>query len=295
MQRFLPHSTVDSQSRIMGLALVFAVLMHIALFMLFEGLFKPKAYVVDQTSYRVSLHARADVSKSMPNPSPVVKQPPQVEPPPNTQVADKKTAPDSEAAASQVEAKPEPRHRKPQPPVKVSENLAKSSVEQVTSTEFKERRVSSAGPEDNAKPTAAVQQSASESTPKPIDKAMQQHTAAEPKQELAKTHEPSSLTADQPIEKVRKPQFQIGSPNNPKPTYPPRAINRGWEGDVVLGVHVDAEGTVTYVEILESSNVSALDFAAYSTVKDDWRFSPADEDERSLRGYVTVPISFRIN
>ena len=299
MQHFLPHRTAGIQNPLMIFAFVLAVLVHIALFFLLQGFFKPKAYVVDQTSYRVSLNARSDDSQVMPNPEPVVKHPPQVTPKHKQEKAFKKPLPEPVKEISTVVE--QPRLTPELPSVeqsqsdKPNENAATNSVEQVTSTKFKERRVSQAAPK--AKKTSPKSSpSASEQTPPTTDETIKQPENAEPiKQEVAEDQQPAIQPVAEPVEKVREPQFQIGSPNNPKPTYPQRAINRGWEGDVVLGVHVDADGTVTYVEILESSNVSALDFAAYSTVMDSWRFSPADEDERALRGYVTVPISFRIN
>ena len=81
---------------------------------------------------------------------------------------------------------------------------------------------------------------------------------------------------------TRQLDYQLGSQHNPEPEYPRRAIKRGWEGDVVLGVHVDVDGNVTYVEILESSHIGILDYAAHSTVAESWTFSPADESEREL-------------
>ena len=284
----------------MGLSLVFAMLVHVALFLVFEGFFKPKAYVVDQTSYRVSLNARANDSQVMPNPQPVVKQPAQVKPKPETDTPVKKTSPEPVKEDSKVvdkpELKPERLSEVPQQVAKHNEKAAPSTVEQITSTEFKKRRVSQAEPEVK-KPEPQAQLSTHKQTSLAPETQPKQIASAEPikRDAVAQEQKPAIQPVEESVEKVREPQFQIGSPNNPKPTYPQRAINRGWEGDVVLGVHVDADGTVTYVEILESSDVSALDFAAYSTVMDNWRFSPADEDERELRGFVTVPISFRIN
>lgn len=297
----------------MVFALVFAVLVHIVLYFLLEGFFKPRAYVVDQTSYRISLNARTDDAQVMPNPEPVVHIPANTSSPVRSRtktepvktlgktLEKKLPEPVKEVAKAEPKQtlKPELKSEVSQPPEKPNKKAAAKNVQQITSTEFKERRVNQPEPEANtqqAKSEKALSAGdAKPSEPASSEPTKQQVLAEQSQPKEAPTKESSKEPIEEPKPKLREPQFQIGSPNNPKPTYPQRAINRGWEGDVVLGVHVDADGTVTYVEILESSNVSALDFAAYSTVMDSWRFSPADEDERALRGYVTVPISFRIN
>lgn len=269
----------------MAFAVLLAVLAHVALYFALQGFFQPKAYVVDQTSYQVSLLARADDSETRTRSKAVSS------PPPETKAASQKQLNKVQETTDDVTPKPT---TKPVPaPAKVAEKAApKKQPKQVASSEFKERRVNQSEDEQVAavKPVSKVQP---QTTP---NKVLSQPLAeAKPAAEQPNKTEQKIVPIEEPQEEVREPEFVMGSPNNPKPVYPNRALSRGWEGDVVLGVHVDPDGTVTYVEILESSNVSALDFAAYSTVKDDWRFSPADEDERSLRGYVTVPISFRIN
>jgi TonB family protein len=299
------------QNRFMVFAFVFAVLVHVVLFFLLDGLFKPKAYVADQTSYRLSLNARADDSQITPDPESVVHipasqpSPAKAEPQTLPKKTIEKTSPEplkKIAKADQTEAlKPDEERQVPQQLAQPTKKATAKSVQQITSTEFKQRRISQPEREvkkpEQEEPEAKKRQVINEQASADIDAKPSDSADSEPaKQEaVAEQAQANETPAEEPLPKVREPQFQIGSANNPKPTYPQRAINRGWEGDVVLGVHIDADGTVTYVEILESSNVSALDFAAYSTVMDSWRFSPADEDERELRGYVTVPISFRIN
>lgn len=313
MQHFNVITTTNEQSRVMGLAVVFALVLHVFLFLLLEGFFKPKAYLADQTSYQVSIVSRSDQAPLQSNSEMVEEnlrdEQAQLEEPP-AEDAEKFTSESAEQTLAQNSAPSSPAEPTP---ASLSSDQAKTKLDkseaapdQLTSTEFKQARVNQF--ETDKSRATSLESELAETKPKvPLlatDKGQTADTSKKVEEEFAKGAEqkpmpkrdsPAEQPQEEPKEQLREPQFLIGSPDNPKPVYPQRALNRGWEGDVVLGVHVDANGLVTYVEILETSNVSVLDFAAYSTVKDSWRFSPADEEERDLRGFVTVPISFRIN
>ncbi|MFQ5503236.1 MAG: energy transducer TonB [Planctomycetota bacterium] len=58
---------------------------------------------------------------------------------------------------------------------------------------------------------------------------------------------------------------------NRPPRYPSRAIHLGWQGRVLLEVHVSDRGRVLLVRILESSGHGILDRAASKAIK-QWRF-----------------------
>jgi TonB family protein len=91
------------------------------------------------------------------------------------------------------------------------------------------------------------------------------------------------------------PQFKLGSFSNPRPEYPKMARNRGWQGDVIIGVHVNADGSVKSLEILKSSNYSPLDYSAWQTVKTKWTFKPAEHEGAPVPSFVEVPVSFRLS
>jgi protein TonB len=321
MQHFNVITTANSQSRVIWLAVVLALVLHVFLFLLLEGFFKPRAYLADQTSYQVALVSRAEQAPLNAN-SEVIEENLRDE----QEQLEEPAAKDTETFTSEPAKPAVAENRTPSSPVKptpvsipnelaaVQIDKAEAAPEQLTSTEFKRSRVkqSEAGNSQSTvleselaetKP-AEPAQSAEERTEERTEESTELSSVKGAAQTLTPTQaspselrqkQPQKQPQEKPQEQLREPQFLIGSPDNPKPVYPQRALNRGWEGDVVLGVHVDANGLVTYVEILETSNVSVLDFAAYSTVKDNWRFTPADEEERDLRGFVTVPISFRIN
>ena len=81
---------------------------------------------------------------------------------------------------------------------------------------------------------------------------------------------------------------------NPKPVYPPLAVNRGWEGKVLLRVSVSAEGTPLSVSIHQSSGHESLDDAAVEAVE-KWKFIPAKKGEKAVPCNVIVPINFSLN
>jgi periplasmic protein TonB len=81
---------------------------------------------------------------------------------------------------------------------------------------------------------------------------------------------------------------------NPPPHYPQAAQEEGWEGRVVLRVHVDASGHPVDVELHVSSGHDLLDQAALSAVR-HWTFVPAKRGTVPVDGWVDVPLDFRLN
>ncbi|MCP1481514.1 protein TonB [Pseudomonas chlororaphis] len=81
---------------------------------------------------------------------------------------------------------------------------------------------------------------------------------------------------------------------NPAPEYPSLAQRRGWEGTVLLRVHVLASGKPGEIQIQKSSGRQQLDDAALSAVK-RWSFVPAKQGDVAQDGWVSVPIDFKIH
>jgi protein TonB len=81
---------------------------------------------------------------------------------------------------------------------------------------------------------------------------------------------------------------------NPAPEYPEQAVERGWEGTVILNVHVLGNGKPDSVEIKTSSGRKVLDTAAIQTVK-RWSFVPAKQGETPVDSWVEVPIDFKLS
>ncbi|WP_309476979.1 energy transducer TonB [Trinickia acidisoli] len=82
--------------------------------------------------------------------------------------------------------------------------------------------------------------------------------------------------------------------HNPPPHYPQAAQEEGWEGRVVLRVHVDAGGHPVGVELHASSGHDMLDKAALTAVR-QWMFVPAKRGTVPVDGWVDVPLDFRLN
>jgi len=96
-----------------------------------------------------------------------------------------------------------------------------------------------------------------------------------------------------PVEKVTEPRGGAGYLDNPAPEYPEVAMERGWEGKVLMKVHVLAGGKPDSVAVLKSSGKEVLDDEAVRTVK-KWSFAPATRGTTPVDGWVTVPISFNL-
>ena len=97
------------------------------------------------------------------------------------------------------------------------------------------------------------------------------------------------------ISDTQESRFQIGSNDNPKPNYPSLAVKRGWQGEVILGVHVRPDGTIEHLTFVKSTNYGVLNFEAYETVRTSWHFKALeDDDEQSVSTYIEVPITFNI-
>ena len=96
-----------------------------------------------------------------------------------------------------------------------------------------------------------------------------------------------------PVEKVTQPSSGADYLNNPTPAYPDVAMDRGWEGNVLMKVHVLANGRPDSVSVIKSSGHDLLDDEAVRTVK-KWSFVPGKRGDTPIDGWVTVPITFNL-
>ncbi|BAN48744.1 energy transducer TonB [Metapseudomonas resinovorans] len=124
--------------------------------------------------------------------------------------------------------------------------------------------------------------------PKPAPEAVQP-TPAPP--QAATPPAPPAPPAPAP---VTPPSANAGYLKNPAPDYPSFAQRRGWEGTVLLRVHVLASGLPSEIQVQKSSRRESLDEAAIRAVK-RWTFVPAKQGEVARDGWVSVPIDFKLN
>lgn len=101
---------------------------------------------------------------------------------------------------------------------------------------------------------------------------------------------PDSQPAQEPL---TEPSFGAAYLRNPPPTYPGVAQQRGWQGTVLLKVHVLASGRPDHVGLASSSGHDSLDDAALEAVT-NWRFAPARRGDQAIDGWVQVPIEFKL-
>ncbi len=127
--------------------------------------------------------------------------------------------------------------------------------------------------------------------PKPAPKALEQPSA--PSQPTAPVAAPAPPAPPAPAP-VTPASANAAYLKNPAPEYPSLAQRRGWEGTVLLRVHVLASGKPGEIQIQKSSGREALDQAALSAVK-RWSFVPAKQGEVAQDGWVSVPIDFKIH
>lgn len=134
--------------------------------------------------------------------------------------------------------------------------------------------------------------------PKPAPKPKVQQLP--PVQQTPTVAEPDAIKVPAPPappapveEKVTPPSSGADYLNNPQPNYPEEAQDKGWEGKVVMKVHVQANGHPDSVTVIKSSGHDVLDDEAVRTVK-EWEFAPAKRGDTPIAGVVTVPISFNL-
>ncbi|GAM30534.1 putative TonB-like protein [Acinetobacter calcoaceticus] len=152
-------------------------------------------------------------------------------------------------------------------------------------------------------------------TPKPVQKHVEQLKPVEPhkaveqprlvaeplsknvvaapvQQPVSKPADVSAKAADDNLP-VTEAKGYAGYLSNPAPEYPEQALDRGWEGSVILRVKVLPNGSPDSVTVKQSSGKKILDSAAIRTVK-QWKFSPALKGKTPVEGWVDVPIHYQL-
>lgn len=147
-------------------------------------------------------------------------------------------------------------------------------------------------PEPEPEPVALPQPK-----PKPIRKMPEQPKLKVQEKPVAppqpKSAVVSEAAAPAPAQAYVAPRQHAAYLDNPKPAYPTVARKGGMEGRVVLRVQVRRDGTVSGVEVAQSTGYSVLDRAARSAVV-HWRFAPATQGGVAVEGEVLVPFDFRL-
>jgi protein TonB len=78
------------------------------------------------------------------------------------------------------------------------------------------------------------------------------------------------------------------------PAYPPRAMEFGLTGTVLVRARIRPDGGTEETRIWRSSGHALLDAAAIAAVR-RWDFEPGSVDGRRVEAWVEVPVHFRLN
>lgn len=101
---------------------------------------------------------------------------------------------------------------------------------------------------------------------------------------------PAAAPAPQPYVAA---SYKDASLKNPPTRYPPIALERRWEGRVVLRVQVLPSGSAGEISIESSSGHEILDNATIDQVK-GWHFLPARRGDQAVASWVIVPIEYKL-
>lgn len=104
------------------------------------------------------------------------------------------------------------------------------------------------------------------------------------------TAEVNSLPATAGAVGDSEPSFNGNAP----PIYPEAAILAGWEGEVLLRLHVASSGAVDRVDVVRSSGHPILDGAAVNAVS-RWRGQPAYLGGIPQASVEVLPVRFRLS
>ena len=129
--------------------------------------------------------------------------------------------------------------------------------------------------------------------PEPKEDARLKTEDAKAKDERRETRDEKAASAPA----VAPRQARLDAPPKPrrniKPDYPKGARQRGEQGDVVLEIRVNAEGTVDGVKVAVSSGFAELDEAAIKAAKAA-RFSPARSGHDAVASTARLKLQFKL-
>lgn len=162
-------------------------------------------------------------------------------------------------------------------------------------------------PQPKPIPTPQVIKPSEEITPPPSVSSPPAVIAVAPKAEAPPTFTaPTPVTEPTPVEPT-KPQVSDEDIENAKnrygsaltreiskhKKYPKIAQMRGWQGEVLLTLHLDGNGRVTSSEVANSSGFESLDNEALAMVKKS-SFPPPPEVLKGRAFEITVPVTFKL-
>lgn len=208
----------------------------------------------------------------------------------------------------QAEETPPPEPEPPTPPVERTEVTPSPQPEppppQEVAAVEPEIKVELPPPDEPPPPTAAEMKPVAPPKPKPPapkPPTPKPASAPHPTAQAAVTRAPSpdvgnaSITQQQAAASSLvvfegKPRFRI--PPTPA-VYPPRSIELGQQGEVMVRVRLEPDGSAAEIMVWRSSSFPLLDRAALTAVR-GWHFLPALRDGRPVAAWVEIPVRFHL-
>lgn len=114
---------------------------------------------------------------------------------------------------------------------------------------------------------------------------------APPAESLVAAAAPAAPPAPPAAPRVEMPSSSADYLNNPRPPYPPLSKRLGEQGQVVVRVFIDVDGTASRAEVRQSSGFDRLDQTALQTVL-RWRYVPGKRAGVPEAMWFNVPIRF---
>jgi len=88
-----------------------------------------------------------------------------------------------------------------------------------------------------------------------------------------------------------KPRYRVP----PRPAvYPARAIELGQQGEVLIRVRLDLDGSAAEIKLWRSSGFDMLDRSALTAVR-GWHFHPAMRGGHPVAAWVEIPVRFHLH
>lgn len=119
------------------------------------------------------------------------------------------------------------------------------------------------------------------------------HRSAQPTRRITTPDIPDLAVVELPSSSANTRDTPPDLSQNAPPTYPGLAIQRGWEGTVLLRISIDESGRVTKLEVARSSGYPILDGAAATAVR-QWTASPAYRDGKPVATVEVLPVRFKL-
>ena len=188
----------------------------------------------------------------------------------------------------------------PEPPLPTPVEMAAQSPETPPPPEaVAEIAVELPPPEEPPPLNVADLKPAEPPKPKPAPKPATPRPAAKPAVAQAMTS-PDTGNAAVTQQATAAPADAIvweGKPNYrvpPKPAvYPARAQELGQQGEVLIRVRLDLDGSAAEIKLWRSSGFEALDHSALAAVR-GWQFHPAMRGGHPVPAWVQIPVRFHL-